>query len=275
MGKMSFVTHYGKLFLAVLSGFTIMFGIYLLASNNALRKSQDKIIESYISHVQSVDSMYLARIESMTDLLSTSQIAAEFVVDSALVSEVLKSNKRMSKVQYDNLKLLLNEYHSFAEKKYQDHLNLLLRDSLFINTELALLGGQTQQMLQLHLDRIEHEHSNVTLWGAVLTILFIVFAFYSFFKMDDLISSGQKGLERLEGLETKANAAINNIEQARLDSESKSKEIVDAFTNNFKKTTSNFNKQIEDKLSDLNKCVESAQEILRNLKSAEEVKDNE
>ena len=275
MGKMSFVTHYGKLFLAVLSGFTIMFGIYLLASNNALRKSQDKIIESYISHVQSVDSMYLARIESMTDLLSTSQIAAEFVVDSALVSEVLKSNKRMSKVQYDNLKLLLNEYHSLAEKKYQDHLNLLLRDSLFINTELALLGGQTQQMLQLHLDRIEHEHSNVTLWGAVLTILFIVFAFYSFFKMDDLISSGQKGLERLEGLETKANTAINNIEQARLDSESKSKEIVDAFTNNFKKTTSNFNKQIEDKLSDLNKCVESAQEILRNLKSAEEVKDNE
>lgn len=275
MGKMSFVTHYGKLFLAVLSGFTIMFGIYLLASNNALRKSQDKIIESYISHVQSVDSMYLARIESMTDLLSTSQIAAEFVVDSALVSEVLKSNKRMSKVQYDNLKLLLNEYHSLAEKKYQDHLNLLLRDSLFINTELALLGGQTQQMLQLHLDRIEHEHSNVTLWGAVLTILFIVFAFYSFFKMDDLISSGQKGLERLEGLETKANAAINNIEQARLDSESKSKEIVDAFTNNFKKTTSNFNKQIEDKLSDLNKCVESAQEILRNLKSAEEVKGNE
>ena len=275
MGKMSFVTHYGKLFLAVLSGFTIMFGIYLLASNNALRKSQDKIIESYISHVQSVDSMYLARIESMTDLLSTSQIAAEFVVDSALVSEVLKSNKRMSKVKYDNLKLLLNEYHSLAEKKYQDHLNLLLRDSLFINTELALLGGQTQQMLQLHLDRIEHEHSNVTLWGAVLTILFIVFAFYSFFKMDDLISSGQKGLERLEGLETKANTAINNIEQARLDSESKSKEIVDAFTNNFKKTTSNFNKQIEDKLSDLNKCVESAQEILRNLKSAEEVKDNE
>ena len=275
MGKMSFVTHYGKLFLAVLSGFTIMFGIYLLASNNALRKSQDKIIESYISHVQSVDSMYLARIESMTDLLSTSQTAAEFVVDSALVSEVLKSNKRMSKVQYDNLRLLLNEYHSLVEKKYQDHLNLLLRDSLFINTELALLGGQTQQMLQLHLDRIEHEHSNVTLWGAVLTILFIVFAFYSFFKMDDLISSGQKGLERLEGLETKANAAIYNIEQARLDSESKSKEIVDAFTNNFKKTTSNFNKQIEDKLSDLNKCVESAQEILRNLKSAEEVKDNE
>ena len=181
----------------------------------------------------------------------------------------------MSKVQYDNLKFLLNEYHLVSEKKYQDHLNLLLRDSLFINTELALLGGQTQQMLQLHLDRIEHEHSNVTLWGAVLTILFIVFAFYSFFKMDDLISSGQKGLERLEGLETKANAAINNIEQARLDSESKSKEIVDAFTNNFKKTTSNFNKQIEDKLSDLNKCVESAQEILRNLKSAEEVKDNE
>ena len=275
MEHKSFVTHYGKLFLAVLSVLTVLFGIYLFASNNTLRKSQDKIIESYIKHVQSVDSMYLARVGSMTDLLSTSQTAVEFVVDSALVSQVLKSNKRMSKVQYDNLRLLLNEYHSLAEKKYQDHLNLLLRDSLFINTELALLEGQTQQMLQLHLDRIEHEHSNVTLWGAVLTILFIVFAFYSFFKMDDLISSGQKGLERLEGLETKANAAINNIEQARLDSESKSKEIVDAFTNNFKKTTSNFNKQIEDKLSDLNKCVESAQEILRNLKSAEEVKDNE
>ena len=269
MGKMSFVTHYGKLFLAVLSGFTIMFGIYLLASNNALRKSQDKIIESYISHVQSVDSMYLARMESMTDLLSTSQIAEEFVADSTLVSEILKSNKRMSKVQYDNLKFLLNEYHLVSEKKYQDHLNLLLRDSLFINTELALLGGQTQQMLQLHLDRIEHEHSNVTLWGAVLTILFIVFAFYSFFKMDDLISSGQKGLERLEELEAKANNAINSIEKSRLDSESKSKEIVDVFTKNFERTTSNFTKQMDDKLKDFNDCVGSAYKILENLKSTE------
>ena len=129
-------------------------------------------------------------------------------------------------------------------------------------------------MLQLHLDRIEHEHSNVTLWGAVLTILFIVFAFYSFFKMDDLISSGQKGLARLEDLETKANTAINNIEQARLGSESKSKEIVDAFTQNFEKTTSNFSKQMESKLKDFNECVESAYAILNNLKSAEEVKDN-
>lgn len=275
MDHKTFVTHYGKLFLAVLSVFTVLFGIYLFASNNALRKSQDKIIESYISHVQSVDGMYLARVESMTDLIATSEAAVDLAVDSALVSEILKSNKRMSKVQYDNLKVLLSEYRTVTEKKYQDHLNLLLRDSLFINAELALLGGQTQQMLQLHLDRIEHEHSNVTIWGAVLTILFIVFAFYSFFKMDDLISSGQKGLERLEVLETKANVAINNIEQARLDSESKSKEIVDAFTNNFVKTTSNFNKQVEDKLSDLNKCVESAQEILRNLKSTEEVKYNE
>lgn len=275
MDHKTFVTHYGKLFLFVLSVFTVLFGIYLLASNNALRKSQDKIVEAYVSHVQSVDSMYLTRVESMTDLIATSETAVDFVVDSTMVSEILKSNKRMSKVQYDNLKFLLDEYHSVTEKKYQDHLNLLLRDSLFINTELALLGGQTQQMLQLHLDRIEHEHSNVTLWGAVLTILFIVFAFYSFFKMDDLISSGQKGLARLEDLETKANTAINNIEQARLGSESKSKEIVDAFTQNFEKTTSNFSKQMEDKLSDLNKCVESAQEILRNLKSAEEVKDNE
>ena len=73
MEHKSFVTHYGKLFLAVLSVFTVLFGIYLFASNNALRKSQDKIIESYIKHVQSVDSMYLARVGSMTDLLSTSQ----------------------------------------------------------------------------------------------------------------------------------------------------------------------------------------------------------
>lgn len=275
MDHKSFVTHYGKLFLTVLSVFTVLFGLYLFASNNALRKSQDKIIESYISHVQSVDSLYMARVESMTDLIFTSQAAAESVVDSSLLSEILKSNKRMSKAQYDNLKLLLDECHSVAEKKYQDHLNLLLRDSLLINTELALLGGQTQQMLQLHLDRIEHEHSNVTLWGAVLTILFIVFAFYSFFKMDDLINNGQKGLARLEELETKANTAIDNIEQARLGSERKSKEIVDAFTHNFEKTALNFRKEMESKLMDFNKCVESAHKILNDLKSGEEVRDND
>ena len=55
----------------------------------------------------------------------------------------------------------------------------------------------------------------------------------------------------------------------------KSKEIVDAFTQNFEKTTLNFSKEIEAKLIDFNKCVESAHIILNDLKSREEVRDND
>ena len=60
---------------------------------------------------------------------------------------------------------------------------VLKEDSLRLQNERVLLENQIKSMIDLHLNKVEHEYSNLTMWAAVLTILFLVFSFYSIFKM--------------------------------------------------------------------------------------------
>ena len=66
-------------------------------------------------------------------------------------------------------------------------------------------------MLDLHLNKIEHEYSNLTMWAAVLTILFLVFSFYSIFKMDELVQQGNEGLRDIRQLYADGKANIDTI----------------------------------------------------------------
>ena len=65
----------------------------------------------------------------------------------------------------------------------------------------------SEKMLELHLNKIEHEYTNITMWASVLTIIFLVFSFFSLFKIEQSrkeIETKKKGEEDING--TIANA---------------------------------------------------------------------
>ena len=73
-------------------------------------------------------------------------------------------------------------------------------------------------MLELHLDKIEHEYTNITIWAAVLTIVFLVFSFFSLFK----IEQSRKEIEDLKRQgEADINAIITNASDIIKDSTSR------------------------------------------------------
>lgn len=138
-------------------------------------------------------------------------------------------------------------------KKYDEKLS---RDSLRLNTERELLAGQTKTMLELHLNKIEHEYSSITMWGAVLTILFLVFSFYSIYKMDELIQQGNDGVKEIKHLKKEGKQDIIQIQKDK-------ERIVTDIQGQLKETVNAMNNvQI--------KASEEFQERMRNMNSAKE-----
>ena len=142
---------YAKLFLIVLSIYTAIFMGYQIFAICSLNSSQDKIKNYYLNHIERVDSLYCKLGSNNKAILST------YMQDS---------------MYNGNMGLLYMEYEK-----------VLKEDSLRLYNERSLVEMQTKSMIDLHLNKVEHEYSNLTMWAAILTILFLVFSFYSIYKI--------------------------------------------------------------------------------------------
>lgn len=204
-------TKYGILFLWTLIGFAATFIIYLSYSHYSLKQSQERIRTDYIAHIQKADSLYIHWAEYNNTVMLSSQKVNNTVFRDSIIKSILSNKYRLSKSQYDNLILVLNSHFAKIDSLHKQYDEKLLRDSLRLNTERELLEGQTKTMLELHLNKIEHEYSNITMWGAVLTILFLVFSFYSIYKMDELIQQGDEGVKEIKNLKKEGKQDLDQL----------------------------------------------------------------
>lgn len=204
-------TKYGILFLYTLIGFAAIFIIYLFYSHYSLKQSQKQIRKDYIEHIQKADSLYIHWTEYNNTIMLSNQKVNNTVFRDSIIKSTLSNRYRLSKSQYDNLILVLNSYFAKIDSLHRQYDEKLLRDSLRLNTERELLEGQTKTMLELHLNKIEHEYSNITMWGAVLTILFLVFSFYSIYKIDELIQQGNEGVKEIKNLKKEGKQDLDQL----------------------------------------------------------------
>lgn len=220
--KETLASKYGLLFLAVLAVFFIVFCFMLCHANREFHRSQESIKQTYANHIQKADSLYFDMISYNKNYIS---IFTEGDV-LYLMDSLLCNNQSRSK----NNSILLNRFEAIQQlhKEYDDKLQ---HDSLLLRVERQLLEGQTNSMLNAHLNKIEHEYSNITLWAAVLTILFLVFSFYSIFKMDELVQQGSVGLRDIRRLKEKGEEDLTSIikrgEESLKDSKSQLSSFID------------------------------------------------
>lgn len=211
---LAIVSKYGTLFLCVLSIFCIAFCIFLFCANKEFRHSQEEIKESYVEHIRLADSLYYDMVAYNKEYsYRSSELNAAIFTDS-LLKAIVVPNFGLSRKQYENLSAIVSRHFDDLQKLHTQYDGKLLHDSLLLSTERQLLEGQTKTMLDLHLNKIEHEYSNITMWAAVLTILFLVFSFYSIFKMDELIQQGNEGVNEIRKLKESGDNTIREIKDA-------------------------------------------------------------
>lgn len=241
---------YAGLFLIVLSIYTIIFMTYQIIAICNLNSSQDKIKDYYIEHIEKVDSIYCKLGANNKVILST------YMQDST--------------------------YNNDMELLYMEYNKVLKEDSLRLCNERVLLEMQTKTMIDLHLDKVEHEYSNLTIWAAILTILFLVFSFYSIYKMDELIQQGNEGVKDIRSLKKSGEDLIEKLEETSKSEIEKTRNQIDDFIKEQQtrmvQTVSYFENENTRKLSEINQCFVDACNIveqIKNLKNAIESENNQ
>lgn len=129
-----------------------------------------------------------------------------------------------------------------------------------------LLNEQTKTMINLHLNKIEHEYSNITLWAAVLTILFLVFSFYSVFKVDELVQQGTDGLKEIRQIKTQGE---QTVEKLKTDGETlltNTKTEIKTFIATQQLSMLESNKLFEEKKSDIERLCNESLTVLTTTK---------
>ena len=211
--KLKFVSHHEKLFLFVLTIFTLLFGAFLICANVEFCKSQEDIKQSYAKHIQKADSLFWDMKTYNIEYISQIANANTATLADSLIRFTLGSKQRLSLEQYNRLHDLISIHFAEIEQLHEKYDSRILQDSLLLITERQVLDGQVKAMLDLHLNKIEHEYTNITIWAAVLTILFLVFSFYSIFKMDSLVRQGVEGVNEIKQLKRDGDVAIQEIRE--------------------------------------------------------------
>lgn len=136
-------------------------------------------------------------------LFSIVSIIGAFVVKDHNYKQQMVEIVRLQKEDSRCLKGLINSMNIkiLADKDFKDDLLASIDNhNLKMQHEIEAANAKLQSDIDL-----------LSLWASIITIVFLVFSFYSIFKTDEMLSKAQMALENLTKKENDANNILNNI----------------------------------------------------------------
>lgn len=290
--KIIMKTSLGKCFLITISVFSCLFLGYLFYAGNSLKQSQKDIKDSYYRHICKADSVYYNISNYNSALIGNVQKINSMLLADSLIKYSLNSKQKLSEVQSQNLKAVISTYFEQLDLLQEEYRYKLSCDSLRLATERFILREQEKSMIDLHLTKIDHEYNNIAIWAAVLTIVFLVFSFYSIFKMDEFIQQGHQGIKDIRELKKDGekhieffvskskeqqelfNEEINSLKEKYLNEnynmESENKERMEAIVKDFMEKVKRSELEMRDMIDSFYHSMNALNEMFQNKKSKEE-----
>lgn len=214
----------------------ILYGIFLFQSNKNLKESQTKIVNTYKTIQEGTDNSIMLFINHSLDNRNQLQ--------SMIYEQIIQlGNAQTKKNVIPTEKLLAQLYTDFECLRTQNDCILnIATDSLTMRYDKLAASIMSEKMLELHLDKIEHEYTNITIWAAVLTIVFLIFSFFSLFK----IEQSRKEIEELkEKGEKNLEASIENLNNISLLRKSEYDNEIDAYKSNLKSLFNEYSEKLQ------------------------------
>lgn len=173
--------YHSACYCAVIFLITILFGAFLWCSNSNLKKSQSQIISTFELVRNQTEDNVRAFISDSESHRENMQVCVDKQL--RLIGEVCRNNPDSSAFMIAGLYAKLNA--DINELRIQNEaVSRIAIDSLSRKYEALINYQVTEKMLDLHLSQVEHEYTSITIWAAVLTIIFLIFSFYSLFKIE-------------------------------------------------------------------------------------------
>ena len=226
------VSKYCNRFLWLSVAFTIVVIVAVVLMQRDYRQSQQRIIEIHKEHLEKTESCFTEIYDNLKN---------EVVNCDSLIL-VLERDKDLAKkiANYNSVKnLIVGLANNMSYRAMADELK---KDSLLIHRQLADAQHATNELLELHFNRIQHEYTVLALWEGVLMSVVLIFSFYSLYKTDDIAKQGRDSLKEI-------------------------KEKGDNVLKDLQKVLDNLNKEAGDKIATLNKDIDSTLNDMNTLAS--------
>ena len=185
-----------------------------------------------------------------------------------IVNEHVKHIAKVDSIFYDMKTVILsNDTGTIANA--QALLSQLQNDSALFRREILLSQEEMNNMITLHIDKIDNDYSQIGIWGGILSIIFLIFGFFAIFKIEETKTEARNVLDDVE---TKGKEAMGKVQELQ-DQASELNGIIatmrqkcDTFiadkTKEFETLKANINSvqtQSGDSLSEINKLLKDAE----------------
>lgn len=178
-----------------------------------------------------------------------------------IVSEHVKHIAKVDSIFYDMKTVILsNDTGTIANA--QALLSQLQNDSALFRREILLSQEEMNNMITLHIDKIDNDYSQIGIWGGILSIIFLIFGFFAIFKieetktearnvLDDVKEKGKDAVNEVQNQASEFNKFINDNKQEHNTFIGKKTSEFEELVKNIKNTQT----QSEDRLQSINELL--------------------
>lgn len=148
---------------------------------------------------------------------------------------------------------IIRIYNSQMNKMESAKLSLNIRDSQR-EKEMQAFHEEVKSLLELEYNRIQNEFEAIEIWTGVLTVIFLIFSFYSLFKTEQLENQSRDELAKLKKLFEDGQLKLGKFDANTETALTKLNTSVDEIKKNVKDQIDGlFSKGQTDTLSDIDK----------------------
>lgn len=128
-----------------------------------------------------------------------------------IVNEHVRHIMKTDSIFYDMKSIILSK-DTGVNSKAQILLSQLQRDSSLFRREVLLSQEEMNNLVSLHIEKIEDDYAQIGIWGGVLSIIFIIFGFFAIFKLEETKSEAKDVLKNIKDQELNATKKISELQ---------------------------------------------------------------
>lgn len=175
--------------------------IALTCTNHAYKDGQKRILQSYKESLSMIDSLQKQNEDALNRVLTEREKTIKKILSDTLIDSI----QGLCNKQKDAVRKYVRPYLEVTTREF-DIKEKIKADP---NQEYKVLRDEIKSLLQLEFTKLQNEYEAIEIWAAILTVIFLIFSFYSLFKTERLEEKGYQSISKIEELESDAH---NNLE---------------------------------------------------------------
>lgn len=170
----------------------------LLLCHSSHKKSHQRIVTQNQTAFQSYNAI-LASLPSRIDTINARKqtIMLDIIEDSILNNLPKLPNKQKQALASYVESAVMAASMELPYSSLMDELEASVN-----SVQISNIQSETKALLELEFNKIQNEYETLALWAGILTVVFLIFSFYSMFKTDELLKQGREGVNELSNLKS-------------------------------------------------------------------------